>query len=414
MEQAVIAGMHASRALFAATLPLALQEAGVAEPQKVARARVAILDELDPDRRSPEGWQRFRLPGPYLGFIGPVSLEADPRREAPFLTLVENIAGCGWQVMLERVLKLEDVPDPTLALPGFERHLVGSVVHRSLEQMARDAFAAKGQENPIDLSVANVSVKVDWPDLDYLSKLVQTVAEETIRNRGVGIAGFASVLASHALPLLEIVRLRDWADPKHPVFMLGVEVPGRVELSSAEGQPRSVPFVADRVDAGMSLTEYKTGKTISSAKTEATRQKHLLKHVQMGERLQAMAYVLATHDDNAQGRFFFVGPRVPDEARVFPVSPQDGRMKSAFMHAANTVLDAWEQGALFPRLVEPREDKEPMRCRFCQVSSACSRRDSGVRSRLSQLAEAWEEVPPLSKAVRTFQQLWKLRLAEGI
>jgi hypothetical protein len=416
MEHAILAGIHADRSWFKAVLQVALSEVGAPNPEKLAAVRTAILDEMDPDRRTPDGWQRSYLPGPYLGFIGPVQEAADPRREVPHLTLLENIAACGWQVMLLRVMRLEEVPDPTLALPAFERQLIGTVVHQTLEEIVRASFAEASKVFPENFAAAAEAVEIPWPDTDRLVALARQVASEVMRNRGVGIPGFDQVLADHGLPILELVRRQDWQD-KSGIRMLGVELSGEVPLVDLEGNPRKLPFIADRVDEGWLLTEYKTGKTISEAIRETTRRNHLAKKMSSGEKLQAIAYILAASAQGAkdpEGRFVFVGPRTPDHAREFKVNMQDTALIQTFERIARATLDAWDKGTLLPRVVEANENKEPSRCQWCSVAAACSRRDSGTRSRINRINELWTSMPPQNPFEASWYRLWRLRLGEVV
>lgn len=408
LEHAMLAAVHSSRKHLENVLALALGAGAGRQPVIVAAARRVVLDELDPDRRLAEGWARYASSGPYLGFVGAVVHPGDPRNDAPHLTVVENLAACGWQVLLQRVLRLEDVPDPTLSLPAFERSLVGTVVHRSLERIARDAFAAAGVKSPRSMATATTAVPVRWPAADTLYQLVLAEAEETIRNRGIGIQGFAAVLARQAMDPLEVVRNRDWSGG--PVDMLGVELPGELALVDHQGKPRTIPFVADRLDASGKVTEYKTGRPISDAVKEQTRHKHLAGKVARGERLQAIAYALARGKPEAEGRFFFVGPSIETELREYPVAAADSSMAASLDRVLRATLEAWDRGSLLPRLVEPNKNVEPSRCRFCEVSAACSRRDSGLRGRMQKMVEQWSEVPTASGVERAWLALWRLRL----
>jgi hypothetical protein len=258
------------------------------------------------------------------------------------------------------------------------------------------------------MSRATTPVPVAWPSADLLYRIALTEAEETIRNRGIGIQGFAAVLARQAMDPLEVVRSRDWSGG--PVPMLGVELPGELPVVDHQGKPRSIPFVADRVDASGKVTEYKTGRPISDAVKEQTRRKHLAGMVARGERLQAIAYAVARGNPEAEGRFFFVGPSIETELREYPVAAADLSMVTALDRVLRTTLEAWDRGSLLPRLVEPNKNKEPSRCRYCEVSAACSRKDSGLRGRMQKMVEQWSEVPSTSGVERTWLALWRLRL----
>ncbi|HEV2845622.1 MAG TPA: hypothetical protein VG477_12295, partial [Thermoanaerobaculia bacterium] len=128
LEHAVLAALHAPRRWFGRVLPLALEEARAdleapvythLGPDRLAAARLAVLDEMDPDLRTPEGRAaRVRL-GPYFGFIGRLpGSEGEPRLRDLYITQLENLAACPWQLFLVRLLRIEPTPDPLAALPG--------------------------------------------------------------------------------------------------------------------------------------------------------------------------------------------------------------------------------------------------------------------------------------------------------
>jgi hypothetical protein len=181
---------------------------------------------------------------------------------------------------------------------------------------------------------------------------------------------------------------------------LAAEVTGSLEVTDAAGRPRTLRFRADRVDAvpgrrnaTFRLTDYKTGKPISTAKKEATRREHFLRQVAAGRRLQAVAYALAAGarapwQPDAVGRYLFLRQGVEPEHRELAAWSSGVDFVEAFEAAVRTALAAWDGGAFFPRLVEPDKDEEPALCGYCEVREACLRGDSGARRRLAAWAEA--------------------------
>ncbi len=172
--------------------------------------------------------------------------------------------------------------------------------------------------------------------------------------------------------------------------MLAAELEGEVAIPGRH----SLFFKADRVDrrdGGLVLTDYKTGRHfLKGGATPATLRRTLLAAVRSGERLQAAAYALAGGDPRDRGRYLFLRPERDenDPERAVPVGADDAELAKAFQRAAGATLAAWDRGAFFPRLVEPEQDREPARCRWCAVAEACLRGDSGARRRLREWAAA--------------------------
>jgi hypothetical protein len=177
-------------------------------------------------------------------------------------------------------------------------------------------------------------------------------------------------------------------------------VRGRVVGVAAVGSARVLHVRApgaDRVPGGRNpaflLTDYKTGRPVSAAKRPQTRLDHLLRDVEAGRRLQAVAYAVAAGDPSpfrpdGVGRYLFLRPDLPDDLREHTIWGNAVPFVEAFRSAVRTALEAWDRGAFFPRLVNPDKDEEPGRCRFCPVHEACLRGDSGARGRLAAWADA--------------------------
>lgn len=420
-EQAVLAALYAPRRRFGAALPYALEE-GRTDPDlpelasplaplsgvaAVAAARLAVLEELDPDRRLPEGRAVAAGLGPFYGFVGSLAAavtgEADPRRKDLYVTALEGIAACPWQLFLGRLLQVEPTPDPLEALPGADPLLLGNLVHAALERIVREAAPEPVENEPAPPHATAAGLKerlerepvlVPWPADADLDRWTLEEAENLLAEEGLFLPGLARALAERIRPLLDAAREVDWA--AGPVPVLGAEVEGLLPVRDAAGRIRSVRFKADRVDrlggtaAGtgrLRWTDYKTGKPLSEKKTEDRRRRDFLERVRMGTHLQGVAYLLAAEASEASpaGRYLFLRPGV--EEREFAVEAGDRDFERVFAGTVQAVLGAWDQGSFFPRLVDPRGNKEPSRCGFCAVSEACLRHDSGSRLRLFEWTE---------------------------
>ena len=401
-EHAVLAGVHAPRAVFAATFTLACREAGAAA---ASRGRLAVLDELDPPG-TPAGRARAHELGPYFGFVGPVLAAADPRRRGLAVTAAEQAAACPWQVFLRRLLHLEPSPDALAAPPGLDRATVGTAVHRVLEAIVRAAIP--GAPGTLAGALVGPAAAVAWPEAASLRALAGEVCACLARESGLVLPGFDRVLARQAAPLLEAARRLAW--PASGVAAAaGAEVAGELPLPGAAGD-QSLAFRVDRVDlvdGRAVLTDYKTGAPISAAKQDATRRRHLLREVRRGAALQAAAYALAG-GRGAAGRYLFLRPDVEPEAAVAVVEGDDAEFAAAFAAAVSTVAAAWERGAFFPRLEEPDGGDEPRRCSSCEVRDACLRGDSGARRRLASWAAAHAQADGLGDAEAALLAVWRL------
>jgi RecB family exonuclease len=382
-----------------------------------AAFHVAVLDEMDPDLATAEGRAADRRLGPYFGLVGPARHADDPRHGTLWVTRLEQLAACPWQVFVEKVLRVEPTPDPLQALPGVDPLLLGNLVHRVLEKLVAEPLGEP--RGTLEQARSAPPVPVAWPADDALDRLVAEQAEDLVAEEGVPLPGLARALAARARPFLEAARRTDWPHPGDRLAALGAEVTGTLEVADGGGARRAVHFRADRVDAvggGLRLTDYKTGRPISSAKTSAYRRKHLLKAVTAGTRLQAVAYALAAAGRGAtpaaagQGRYLFLGPEV--ESPEVVVATGDGELVAAFSAAAAAVLDAWDAGAFFPRVVDPAGRREPPRCGFCAVAEACLRGDSGARRRLAAWAggDLREEAAPDAEldAAAALRAVWAL------
>jgi superfamily I DNA/RNA helicase len=420
-EHAVIAALHAPRPRFGAMLAVALEEAraelpadglpavSALRPADLAAVRVAVLDELDPDLRTPEGRAvRARL-GPYFGFVGSFAAagNADPRHMDLFVTHLEALAGCPWQLFLGRLLQLEPTPDPLAALPGADPLLLGNTVHAVLERIVREA----GPEASPKL--------VPWPSAADLDLLLVDVAAKILAVEGILMPGLARALAERARPLVEAAGAADWTAGALPV--LRVESKDDVAVHDAAARERPLRFRADRVDrgdlseSGLRFTDYKTGRPLSSATKPDVRRRHFLDRVRAGTHLQAVAYLLAARGEPALGRYLYLRPDAVE--RDFTVTSGDRDFTAAFERAVRAVLSVWDAGSFFPRVVDTAGRNEPGRCGYCAVAEACLRGDSGARNRLFEWTERAREAAEagaesLAAADQALLAVWRLPAKE--
>lgn len=417
-DHVLLAALARDRAIWRALLPVAFAdllgpEGALVEPRALARARAGVLDEVDPDLRSPEGLARRARLGPYYGLIGELRDTGDLRDQPIYVTTVERMGGCPWQVFLERLLRLEPPPDPLQDLPGVDERMVGNTVHLVLQRVVTAALG-DALERPLEEVRDREPVPVRWPAHEEVEALLEQAAREVLTEEGFGLAGFVSALVTRARPYLQSAREADWSGGALDV--LGAEVEGRVEVRDAAGRPREIRFKADRVDLGASgairLTDYKTGRDPLAVKSEGKRKEKLLKRVQEGQNLQAVVYALAGGEGDAQGRYLYLKPDLEPARREAAVSAAEPGFAEAFEDAARTVLSAWDRGSFFPRLVEPLEDREPARCKRCEVAQACLRGDSGARGRLKRWVESAQarasEGAPLPAEEQAALAVWSL------
>ena len=421
-EQAIVAGLAGDRAVFEALLAIALREdraeispdetttdpadsgatAGRDERdpgpwRELAAAHRRILDEIDPDLSVPGGWGRVRSLGPYFGFVGATAENdpGDPRRAALWVTTLERLAACPWQTFLGRLLRIEPTPDPLQAAPSLSALLIGSLVHAALEEVVARALPGDRAET-LDEADAREPAEVPWPDPRELDQILHQRAARLLEDEGIALPGLERALAAAARPFVETAHAVEW-HPRAP-SVLAAEVTGAVTVTDSTGAERALHFRADRVDRmvdrrfqGLRLTDYKTGRPISQAVRQKTRDEHFLAQVEAGGRLQAVAYALATGGPlpsmhAGQGRYVFLRPELPPEQRESGVWGSHVPFVDAFTAAVRAALGAWDRGAFFPRLVEPDRDQEPRRCGWCPVHEACVRGDSGARRRLADWA----------------------------
>ncbi len=351
-------------------------------PEAVAAARIRVIDEADPDLSGPEGRERRLLPGPFQGYLG-APAGREPLVRDRWLTELEAMAGCAWQLFLERLLELRPIPEPGVELPGIDPALTGRMVHAVLERVVRDAFVQAGVPMPKNLAAAARSpvVQVPWPDPAQLERVLQAEAQKVLQIEGLNLPGFWRAFAPGIRERLHIAQQLDWADG--PLGVLGVEAEGELPVQLPEREV-IIRFRADRVDTGLRLTEYKSGRPREGRRPEKHREK-LLSHMRSGQRLQAGAYALAP-GAGGEGRYVHLHPKQPT---IITISA-DEELEATFREVASTVTSAWDTGAFLPRVVDPSHRAEPARCDWCRVAPGCTRGDSTFRQRLV----AWLEREP--------------------
>jgi len=380
LEHALAAGLAGGRDGFRAAFAAAARATSL--PVAAAAHRLAALDELDP----PPGKPSAELLGPFFGLVGGRRSGGDPRAAAPAVTTLEAVARCPWQAFLRTVLRLEPPRDPLERLAGLDPMLVGAALHDALEALVARAGVEPG--GTLDDALDRATVTVAWPPPGELEGLVAACAQRVARDAGA--PGLAAALAARVRPFLELARELDWS-PAAPE-VLGAEVTGAVSVADASGTPRTLTFRADRVDRSggeAGLTDYKTGAFVSDARRADTRRRKLVEQVAAGERLQAVAYALATA---GRGRYLFLRrPEEPydREVREVQVAAGDAEVGAAFAAAAAGLLRLWDAGGFVPRLLDPALRTSADACTSCDLRAACLQGDSLARRRLA----AWLQAP---------------------
>jgi hypothetical protein len=379
-----LAALAGGRAAFAEVLPAALREplAGArsaADAAELARARLRVLEEQDPDLATLDGRLRDHLISPYLGFVGPRLETTEPH----FVTTLESLARCPWRTFLTRVLRVEALPDPLATLPGIAALPVGTTVHRALARLV----AERGGRAPRTLAAAlrATPAALPRPDPATVGRIVEQEAAAVADEEGIRLPGLQRVLAIVALPYVERALALDWREDD-ALAVLGAELQGETTLRDAEGRERRVAFKADRVDGDseqLRLSDYKTGRPLAAARA-ATRESHLRQALERGEWLQAAVYAACGAAPAIVGRYVFLRPELSFGAATLSLAHDDSAVRDLLPRVLSCLVDAWDEGVFFPRLEEPG-GREPTACRYCRIAEACARGDSGARRRLRRL-----------------------------
>lgn len=381
------------------SLRSALAETGRADARELADVRARVLDAFERGPRAPE-----RL-APWLGFLGAQRdglARVDPRQEPIYVTHLEGLVRCGWQAVLQKILRIEESPDPLDALPRFEPRIVGNVVHAALQELVERATGddPRKEEVSLDVAVGREPRPVDWSVADAEALL----ARAALKGEREPAPGLVRSYVACALPLFE--RLVGWLAAEQEQWRsgaLGAEVRG---VAPVPGSDVRVAFRADLVEARSGedgervvvLSDYKTG---ASKKEKDYREKG----IRTGAQLQPLAYALGAADLGfaARGRYLFGAAEEPEEV---PVGlGRDWREHvDDWAHAVGVVVDAWLAGELVPRVREPDKDKEPKACNWCAYAPACLRGDSGAKRALVALATGPDARPVVDA-------LWHLPVA---
>ncbi len=354
-----------------------------------ADGRVAVMRELD--RNLPTG-----APGPYFGWVGAATASGD----AP-VTHLEALARCPWQAFLHRELQLEALPDARAELPSLSPLLLGTLLHRVLEEIVRAAGARANE--PLDPKAPGVDVH--WPAPEQLAQRLERAATTLLAEQGIHLAGFPQLLVTRVEPFFERVRQSDWPDGVAR-GVIGVELDGRAAVEG-EGGPWTVPFRADRVDrqqdGGLVLTDYKAGKpAFTVVKTAKKLREKLQKSTQQGAMLQAAVYLAG---GGARARYLFANPELDMPAELSSDDIETGLRDAFSRHAAPVLLRLRGAGAFVPRLLD-EGGAMPRACQWCDVRSACFQPDTGARERLrAWLAAPGDTADPSQRAVLDY---WKL------
>ncbi len=377
------AGLARDRRAWLRILPAAIAEARAASQveesdRRLARFRAAVVAELDPDPRSAEGKRRWSSLGPYFGRVGP------PAAERLFVTQVEALVRCPWQVFLGRRLGLEPLPDPGQALPEpLDALRVGQASHDLLERLVRRRLPAA---SPRELAAALAAggVEVAFPEPLEIALLAREVATEALADAGLSRWGFESLLAEALVERAEAAR-DDWGTGARRV--VGVELEGEADLAPW-GVPLRLGFRADRVDYERDrvvLTDYKTGA--ARGLSRFAKKEQLTAAVATGRWLQPAVYVAALAGAAATGRLLALGPA--DDPGAPRVAALDETASGALTGLARvTAIAAAARGAgrALPRLVDPSGDQRGPACDSCELVEACLQEDSGARRRLARWA----------------------------
>ena len=304
-------------------------------PERLATGRLAVLEEMDPDLRTPDGRAaRVRL-GPYFGFIGriPGGTEGEPRLRDLYVTQLENLAACPWQLFLLRLLRIEPTPDPLGALPGR---------HPPAARQRRPRRARQDRPSPRARGGARRrSAQLD-PARGRLAGGARRRAAPVRGGQPAARRGGDLPPRPRPRPRRAVAgrcwrRRATWTGPAAPY-------PSWRPRSRASSTSATPPapcatslFQADRVDkdaGGLVIwTDYKTGRPISSAHKPEVRRRHFLDRVRKGTHLQAVAYLLGS-DGESKGRYLFLRPGLDDGDREMAVTTADRDFIEAFAAAS--------------------------------------------------------------------------------
>ncbi len=385
------------------------------DPSSLAKGRIAVLKELEPDLTTAEGAKLSTEPGPYQGFVSKPSYASDPRNGRVFITTLEGLARCPWQVFVTRILRVDRTLDPLESLPDAGSLIIGKLVHEVLAGIA--GVDDHGSRNMSEVLTRKPKTAL-WPNEKILSRMNMECARDVLKEDGINMPGLALVAARQALPYLERCREIEWS--KDAPEVLGAELQGEfTAICSGEksGTPRKIYFRVDRVDRKddeIILIDYKTGKAVSKANGEDTILKHYLKKVKGGRMLQAQAYEAAAEEMSAghgaakaTGRYVYIKPGLSDCQTRVDCGENHEEFRAAFNEALSNLLELWDSGVFFPKAAaEDNNNYQSSPCSYCSVAEACLRGDSGFRSRLKSLLE--KDIEDVSGDLKAMIKLSKM------
>ncbi|HEX9801472.1 MAG TPA: PD-(D/E)XK nuclease family protein [Thermoanaerobaculia bacterium] len=402
LDRAIEVALAGDRGRLAPALAAAMREAAerfddprASDAERLADARLALLAERDPAPSQPAS----RRLGAFFGAVGEIGAD-DPRSRPPSVTALERLAGCGWRAFLERVLRLAPLPELGEALPALPGRLIGNVVHDVLESLLPKSGA------PLEAALAQAQAVAEWPAPADLERRARAAARRVLLHEMLDPELFEAPLAREAMARLAVAGAADWRAGRRA--LLAVEAAGEAPVAGAGGG-RRVPFRVDRVervDGEVWLTDYKTGRPLSSAVTAAARRRHLARGIARGESLQLAIYLLGVGNEPARARYLQLDPHLDERARELALTRSE-LAGMALAPVLDALFAAWDAGAFVPRLLEPDRRTIYPACATCDVREACVQGDSGARLRLA----TWLETEPESDRgfERPARAWWALR-----
>ena len=122
-------------------------------------------------------------------------------------------------------------------------------------------------------------------------------------------------------------------------------------------------------------TDYKTGKPISEAKTEAETAAATSWTGCGRARISRPWPICCARGGEAVGRYLFLKPDLDDPRFEVAVPTRTGAGRRVPRRGQGACSAAWDAGSFFPRVVDPAGRNEPGRCEVCAVAEACVRGD---------------------------------------
>jgi hypothetical protein len=230
---------------------------------------------------------------------------------------------------------------------------------------------------------------VPRPQSSAMQEALQETAAAVARDEGIHLPGMHRALVQMAGPHVENAVHHLYKDAGPGLALLGNELEGTALIEHG-GETVNVRFRTDQAavqDGVTVLTDFKTGKPLTTGAKEKTRADHFLHQVRQGIRLQAAAYASCAvpGGGKVEGRYLFLKPDLEPQSVVAAMNSEDRELLDAFGETVLTLKTGLDAGLFFPRL-ENAKGKEPNACKWCDVVDACGRQESGVRRRLAGIA----------------------------